>query len=109
MYGLYAKRNNKRTILLAFLMKKEKQAIECPFISKKKRMTRNRYIAYLIVLGLTIAGCKKPFYPSVVSSPNHYLVVEGVIDVGDSVTVIKLSQSVNLADNVKTSALVGYT
>jgi hypothetical protein len=71
-------------------------------------MIKNRYIAYLIVLGGIVIGCKKPYNPTVISSPNHYLVVEGVIDVGDSITVIKLSQTVNLGDNVKTSGLSGY-
>jgi hypothetical protein len=72
------------------------------------RMIKNRYIAYLIVLGGIVIGCKKPYNPTVISSPNHYLVVDGVIDVGDSITVIKLSQTVNLGDNVKTSGLAGY-
>lgn len=62
----------------------------------------------VIWAGIVVTGCKKPYNPSVISSPNHYLVVEGVIDVGDSVTVIKLSETVNLGDNVKTSGLAGY-
>lgn len=72
------------------------------------RMMKSRYIACLLVLGGVIWGCKKPFSPSVISSPNHYMVVEGTIDVGDSITVIKLSQTVNLGADVQTSGLSGY-
>jgi len=72
-------------------------------------MIKRKYILFLATLFGIAGGCKKPYNPSVVSSPNHYLVVEGAIDVGDSVTVIKLSKTVNLGDNVKTSAQAGYT
>jgi hypothetical protein len=72
-------------------------------------MIKRKYIWFLVMLWGITAGCKKPYNPSVVSSPNRYMVVEGVIDVGDSVTVIKLSQTVNLGDDVKTSGLAGYT
>jgi hypothetical protein len=72
-------------------------------------MIKRKYIWFLVMLWGITAGCKKPYNPSVVSSPNRYMVVEGVIDVGDSVTVIKLNQTVNLGDDVKTSGLAGYT
>jgi len=72
------------------------------------KMINRKYIWFLAMLCGITAGCKKPYNPSVVSSPNHYLVVEGVLDVGDSVTVIKLSQTVNLGDDVKTSGVAGY-
>jgi len=91
------------------LATKKQNKRECYFTNNIIRMTKNTYVAYLIVLGGIITGCKKPYNPSVVSSPNHYLVADGVIDVGDSVTVIKLSETVNLGDNVKTSGLTGYT
>jgi hypothetical protein len=72
-------------------------------------MIMKKYMWFLAILCGITGGCKKPYNPSVISSPNHYLVVEGVIDVGDSITVIKLSQTVNLGDDVKTSGLAGYT
>jgi hypothetical protein len=66
-------------------------------------MTKIQIYSIFNCIGRDCMGCKKPYNPTVVSSPNHYLVVEGVIDVGDSVTVVKLSQTVNLGENVKTS------
>jgi hypothetical protein len=72
-------------------------------------MIMKKYMWFLAILCGITGGCKKPYNPSVISSPNHYLVVEGVIDVGDSITVIKLSQTVNLGDDVKISGLAGYT
>jgi hypothetical protein len=61
------------------------------------------------LLACVITACKKPYNPAVVSSPNHYLVVEGVINNGNDITVINLSQTVNLGESVKTSGLAGYT
>ena len=51
--------------------------------------------AYLLLL-LASAACKKPYNPTVIASPNHYLVVEGVINSGNDSTIIKLSRTVNL-------------
>jgi len=43
-------------------------------------------------------GCKKPFAPSVISTNNSYLVVEGVINITDS-TYIKLTRTVKLSNS----------
>jgi len=51
--------------------------------------------AYLLLL-LALMACKKPYNPTVIASPNHYLVVEGVINSGNDSTIIKLSRTVNL-------------
>ncbi|MDB5086615.1 MAG: hypothetical protein JWR09_609 [Mucilaginibacter sp.] len=55
----------------------------------------------LFVIMLAV-GCKKPYNPKVISSPNSYLVVEGVISTND-VTTIKLSRTVNLSSSVTTN------
>jgi hypothetical protein len=72
------------------------------------KMMKHKYIWYLLMLGVMIAGCKKPYNPTVISSNNNYLVVEGVINAGSDPTVISLSQTVNLSNGVQTSALNDY-
>jgi hypothetical protein len=48
-------------------------------------------------------GCKKPYAPKLVSSPTKYLVVEGIINSGDS-TIFKLSRTVNLTSSLDSVA-----
>ena len=50
-----------------------------------------------------IVGCKKPYNPTIINSPNNYLVVEGVIDSGPDSTIIKLSRTVNLSGKTSSS------
>jgi hypothetical protein len=45
-------------------------------------------------------GCKKPYTPTVISSSNNYLVVEGIINTGGDSTIVRLSRTVNLTDGV---------
>ena len=68
-------------------------------------MIKSSYIWYLMVLAVITAGCKKPYNPPVVSSDNHYLVVEGVINSGNDSTIISLSKTVRIAENVSTQAV----
>ncbi|HEY9194761.1 MAG TPA: DUF4249 domain-containing protein [Mucilaginibacter sp.] len=73
-------------------------------------MKKHRYIWYCILLcGGIIIACKKPYNPKVVSSPNSYLVVEGMINTNGDPTVIKLSKTVNLGESVKSAIVTGYT
>jgi hypothetical protein len=60
---------------------------------KKKNRIAILTIAALVSVGA--AACVKPFTPTVVSSSNNYLVVEGLINISDS-TYIKLSRTVNV-------------
>lgn len=46
---------------------------------------------------MTIISCKKPYFPSIISSHQSYLVVEGVINSGQDSTIIKLSRTVVLS------------
>jgi hypothetical protein len=72
-----------------------------------KSMTRKwNYIYCLLLLGLAV-GCKKPYNPEVISSDNHYLVVEGVINSGGDSTFIKLSQTVKLSEQTSSQPVQG--
>jgi hypothetical protein len=65
---------------------------------------------YLLILVLSaMAGCKKPYTPSAVSSPSSYLVVEGAINNGPDSTIIKLSRTVNLSSKVTTNPVLNAT
>jgi hypothetical protein len=66
-----------------------------------------KYIFYVIALTCFIWACKKPYYPQVVSSPNSYLVVEGVINSGNDSTIIRLSKTVNVSGNVNSALIDG--
>ena len=72
-------------------------------------MIKSSYIWYLMVLVIIIAGCKKPYNPQVISSNDHYLVVEGVINSGNDSTIISLSKTVKLSENVSTQPVTNYT
>ena len=65
-------------------------------------MIKENHILYLALLLLITAGCRKPYNPPVVSSDNHYLVVEGVVNSGNDSTFISLSKTVKISEDVKT-------
>jgi Domain of unknown function (DUF4249) len=68
-------------------------------------MIRLRNIGFwiIVVALIEIAGCKKPYAPSITASNVNYLVVEGVISTGQDLTIIKLSRTVKLSGNASTS------
>ncbi|MEN0053041.1 MAG: DUF4249 domain-containing protein [Mucilaginibacter sp.] len=72
-------------------------------------MVKIKNIYCLLVIGAIVWGCKKPYNPPVVSSDNHYLVVEGVINSGNDSTVINLSRTVKLTENVSTQAVSNFS
>ncbi|MDN5284619.1 MAG: hypothetical protein JWR38_893 [Mucilaginibacter sp.] len=72
-------------------------------------MMKNTYIRYVVAVMAIIVSCKKPYDPQVVSSNNHYLVVEGVINSGNDSTFISLSKTVKLSENVTTQQVTNYT
>ncbi|MGZ3763204.1 MAG: DUF4249 domain-containing protein [Mucilaginibacter sp.] len=57
-------------------------------------MKRLYHAFYL--LALVLSACVKPYSPPSISTPNSYLVVEGVINIADDTTVIKISRTVKL-------------
>ncbi|HEX3386410.1 MAG TPA: DUF4249 domain-containing protein, partial [Mucilaginibacter sp.] len=59
------------------------------------------YLFILVVIAVT--GCKKTYKPSVLSTSNKYLVVEGVINSGSDSTFIKLSRTVKLSSKASSS------
>ena len=70
-------------------------------------MNKTRYAFYLS-LSLLLC-CKKPYNPPASSSPNSYLVVEGIINSGNDSTVIKISKTVVLTSQTANNPLVGAT
>jgi hypothetical protein len=72
-------------------------------------MMKINNIGYLLVIIILISTCKKPYNPPVVRSDNHYLVVEGVINSGSDSTVINLSRTVKLTENVSTQAVSNFS
>ncbi len=58
-------------------------------------MSRKPYSLLILFVAL-IWSCKKPYNPPVVTAPNSYLVVEGVIDPGSDSTIINLSSTTNI-------------
>ena len=50
-----------------------------------------------------IESCRKPYFPSVISSQASYLVVEGIINSGADSTIIKLSRTVPLSEKTTSS------
>ncbi|SHN31972.1 DUF4249 domain-containing protein [Mucilaginibacter sp. OK098] len=71
------------------------------FLPIREDMRNWKTLLFVIMLAI---GCKKPYNPKVISSPNSYLVVEGVINTND-VTTIKLSRTVNLSSGVTTNPI----
>ena len=64
-------------------------------------------VFYLLLL--TLLCCKKPYNPPASSSPNSFLVVEGVINPGGLNTVVKVSHTVKLNDSVGFNPVVDAT
>lgn len=58
---------------------------------------------------LALYSCKKPYTPAVISSPNSYLVVEGVINQGSDSTVFKINRTVRLGDSSTFNPVLGAT
>ncbi|MFI5160884.1 MAG: DUF4249 domain-containing protein [Sphingobacteriales bacterium] len=56
---------------------------------------------------LASVGCKKPYAPSIISSNNSYLVVEGVINSGTDSTYIKLTRTVKLSNSAAPAPELG--
>lgn len=72
-------------------------------------MTGRRYLLLFLLPGIVFIACKKPYNPKVVDAPNSYLVVEGVINNGSDSTIVRLSKTVNISGNAKTSGVDNCT
>jgi hypothetical protein len=65
-------------------------------------------LRYLIFLMMLFAACKQVYEPPVITAPNRFLVVEGVINTTPaSRTTITLSRTRNLVDTVVTDPIKG--
>jgi hypothetical protein len=69
----------------------------------------HRKIYYYLTLMLLLTCCRKPYNPSVVSTSNSYLVVEGIVNSGSDSTIIKLSRTVKLNAQNTVNPLPGAT
>ncbi|HWZ15986.1 MAG TPA: DUF4249 domain-containing protein [Mucilaginibacter sp.] len=65
------------------------------------------YWRKLLLIGIIVAGCRKPYSPPAISTPAGYLVVEGVIDPGTNLTIIKLSRTVNISSKTTAKTITG--
>lgn len=57
---------------------------------------------------LLLVGCVEPYAPEVIEGPNHYLVVDGLIN-GNGVTSVKLSRTQNISEENMPMAEMGAT
>src|SRR5947209_17474763 len=57
-----------------------------------------KYLIYFVLALITIS-CKKPYIPPAISAPESYLVVEGIINIGNELTTIHLSRTVKIGSN----------
>jgi len=48
---------------------------------------------FLILTIVVLSACKKPYTPELVSSPDSFLVIEGIINSGSDSTIIRLSRT----------------
>ena len=57
---------------------------------------------YLVILPF-VAGlaCRDPYNPTIISSPNSYLVVEGALNAGTGPTRVRLSRTFKLDDSAR--------
>jgi len=69
----------------------------------------NRLYLLLCVLIFALPCCRKPYNPSVISSPASYLVVEGVINSGQDSTIVRISKTVSLAGTTTVNPMLGAT
>ena len=60
-------------------------------------MIKPYLIAWLALVIIAAAGCRKPYQPPEISAPGSYLVVEGFINSSNDSTFIKLSKTVPLS------------
>jgi hypothetical protein len=51
-------------------------------------------------------SCRKPYNPPAIASPNSYLVVEGIINIGTDSTIIKLSKTLKLSSGTTTNPVL---
>jgi hypothetical protein len=67
-------------------------------------------LKYLWITSFSLLmSCKKPYQPVAISSPNSYLVVEGIINSGADSTFIKLSKTVKLAGSSTINPVINAT
>lgn len=59
------------------------------------------YFTLSAFIAFTVMACKEPYKPTIISSNNSYLVVEGVLNAGSGPTTIKLSRTFKLDDTAR--------
>ncbi|MEI9806715.1 MAG: DUF4249 domain-containing protein [Bacteroidota bacterium] len=56
---------------------------------------------FLFIIVTALCSCREEFKPPAVSSPNTYLVVEGVLNIGPGSTTIRLTKTFRLNDSAR--------
>lgn len=59
------------------------------------------YFILSVFIVFAVLSCKEPYKPTIISSDNSYLVVEGVLNAGSGPTSIRLSRSFKLDDTAR--------
>lgn len=72
----------------------------------RRKMMTKRLLMLSLLIGIVVICCKKPYAPTAISSPNHYLVVEGTINTGQDSTIFKLSRTVNLSGQTSSNPVL---
>ncbi|HXD78293.1 MAG TPA: DUF4249 domain-containing protein [Puia sp.] len=64
------------------------------------RRLRHSWAALALVSAILLAACRQAYAPPAITNPNHYLVVDGFINIGaNTVTTFKLTRTRNLGDS----------
>jgi len=61
----------------------------------------------ILLSGMALMGCKKPYLPPPSSTSASYLVVEGVVNPGSDSTNITLSHTIRISDTTKLNPVTG--
>jgi hypothetical protein len=64
------------------------------------------FFLLLTLVAMLFLSCKQAYTPPAITSPDSYLVVEGVINNSSDSTIFKLSYTVNIASKVTTSPVL---
>jgi len=65
---------------------------------------RRFVLRFIVLTSLAFAGCRDPYNPTIISTSDSYLVVEGILNSGTGPTKIRLTRSFKLDDTASLKA-----